>query len=457
MRIAVVGGGIAGLAAAWELRERADVLLYEPGRLGGCISTEPFDGQPVDCGPDAFITRVPDAIRLCEEAGVEDLVSPAAGRTLIWWGRKLRELPEGLVLGAPKRLGPLFRSGLLSPLGLLRAAGDLVMPATPYQNDVSVRELVSRRFGAQVADRLVDPLVGGIHAGRTADLSAEATVPQLVAATRSSRSLLLSLRSLPGGDPDTPIFAAPRAGMGRLVEKLAAGLKAAGVTIVSLAVEGLAPAGGRWRVEPAGDEVDGVVLAVPSQAAAAILGADAPGGLSRIRRASVVLVTLSFPQVDLPNGTNGILVPARSGLLTTACSFGSAKWPHWAVGGRTVLRVSTGRAGDDRGLRLDDGPLVERLSGEVQQLLGVTATPDKWRVSRWPDSFPQYEVGHRQLLEGVEAGLAARWPGVSVCGASYHGAGIPACIASGRSAAAKLADGLSEVQRRPPSTADWTG
>lgn len=435
-RVAVVGGGIAGLAAAWDLRGQSEVTVFEPGRIGGRILTEPFEGRDVDAGPDAFITRVPDALDLCGEIGVEDLVTPAAGRTLIWWQGRTRALPEGLVLGVPKRLGGLVRSGLIGPLGLVRAAGDLVLPHRPPADDVTVRELVVARFGAQVADRLVDPLVGAIHAGRTDSLSAQATVPQLMAAARRSRSLLLGLRSTPSGDPAAPIFAAPRRGMGELVERLTAALTAYGVRFQAVAIEAAARRDGRWFLEPGGDAYDAVVLAVPAGVARRILGPGAPEWLGTTPRASVTLVTLGYPRLDLPPGVNGILVPRGSGMLTTACSFGSQKWPHWAPGDRSVLRVSAGRLGEDQAIGLDDQALVARLAGEVRAVLGSRAEPESWRVSRWPEAFPQYQVGHRAAVEATEARIRREMPGVSLCGASYHGAGIPACIASGRGAAA---------------------
>ncbi len=275
MRVAIVGGGIAGLAAAWELRDqdRVEVTIYEPDRIGGKILTEPFEGRPVECGPDAFITRVPDAVALCAELGLDDLVGPEAGRTLLWWDGRLRELPEGLVLGVPKKLGPLVSSGLLSPAGMARAAADLVLPRRPPGEDISVRDLIAGRFGSQVADRLVDPLVGGIHAGRTDELSAAATVPQLVAASKSSRSLLLGLRRMPGPASSTePLFLTPRGGLAQLVERLATAIP----PVRPQAVDSVTADGGQWRVEPGDDPFDAVILAVPARDAARLLGGEAP-------------------------------------------------------------------------------------------------------------------------------------------------------------------------------------
>ena len=446
MRVAVIGGGIAGLAAAWELRSHAQVTVFEPAALGGRIQTGVFEGRPVDCGPDAFITRVPDALELCEELGIDDLVAPQEGRTLLWWQGRLRTLPDGLVLGVPKHFLPLATSGLLSPLGLIRAAGDLVLPRAPVNGDLSVRDLIARRFGPEVADRLVDPLVGGIHAGHTDALSADSTVPQLVAVARSSRSLLLGLRRMVASTPSGPIFLAPRQGLGALVDRLVERLAQAGVDFVGAAVSGLERDGRSWRTGPSGDPFDAVVVATGAAEAARILGSGAPPGLSEISAASVVLVTLGYGPLALPAGVNGALVPSQSGFLMTACSFGSAKWPHWSEPGRTVLRVSAGRDGDSRAMDLSDDQLVDRLSQEVGRALDIAEIPDQWRVSRYPNSFPQYRVGHARLVAGIAEGLGTTHPGVVVCGAAYHGAGIPACIASGRGAARSVFRAVSHSE-----------
>ena len=434
-----MGGGIAGLAAAWELSAHSEVTVFEPGHIGGRIVTEPFEGLSVEAGPDAFITRVPEALDLCAELGVNDLVSPSAGRTLIWWAGRTRELPEGLVLGVPRRLGPVIRSGLITPTGWIRAAGDLVLPNRLPDGDMSVRDLVAGRFGSQIADRLVDPLVGGIHAGTIAALSAEATVPQLLAAARRSRSLLVGLRRAAGGGPEGPIFATPRGGLSVLVDALVARLRDRSVLFESLAVSGLSRRQSRWWAEPSDTPFDGVVLATSAAVTARILGTEAPAGLGAVTTASVVLVTLGYPDLGLPPGINGVLVPRSSGLLTTACSFASAKWPHWAGPGRTILRVSTGRAGDDRAISMGDDELRDRLAEEIAQLTGRSVEPETHRVSRWPDSFPQYRVGHGNLVRAIEGELHVNFPGVEVCGSSYGGAGLPACISSGRSAGRRIA------------------
>jgi oxygen-dependent protoporphyrinogen oxidase len=440
VKVAVVGGGIAGLAAAWELREHAEVTVFEPGHVGGRLGTGIFAGQPVDRGADAFLTRVPDAVGLCEELGLAgELIAPAPGRTLLWWRNRLRPLPDGLVLGVPRRLGPLLRSGLLSPLGMARAGLDVVLPRRELPADVAVWDLVAARFGRQVASRLVDPLLGSIHAGRTEDLSAAATAPQLLAAARRSRSLLLGLRA--SGAPATgqPMFLAPRGGIGVLVDRLAAALGAVGVTVVPQHVAGLHPAGAGVELEPLGAYFDAAVLAVPAPDAARVLGEAAPPGLSAVTATSVTLVNMAWAAADLaaPDGVNGVLVSREEGRLMTACSFASHKWSQRPTPGRVVVRVSTGWSGDDRADRLGDEPLVDRLAEEVAAAVGAApgARPLDWQVNRWPRSFPRYRTGHLERVGEMERYLAAVAPQVALAGASYRGAGIPACIASGRRAA----------------------
>jgi oxygen-dependent protoporphyrinogen oxidase len=440
MKVAVIGGGISGLAAAWELKGRAEVTVFEPGRLGGKILTEDFDGHPVDCGPDSFITRDPAASELAAELGLADeLVAPAASGVLLWSGGRLRRLPEGLMLGTPRRLLPLALSGILSPAGVARAALGVLPTARVGrlrgaggdEGDLGVRELVARRYGAQVADRLVAPLVGSIHACPIDEVSARATVPQLLAPPAGIGRRRRAPASAAAGGRG-PAFLAPRAGMGALVERLSAG-----VQVVALRVEGVVKDGARLRVEPAGEAFDAAVVAVPAAEAALMLD---EAELKAIEAASVAVVTLGYAGLELPGGLSGVLIDSDNSppVLTTAISFASVKWPHNASPGRSVLRVSVGRAGDERWLALDDEALVERVASETSRILATSAVPDRARVNRWAGSFPIYKVGHLALLRRIETSLRRSIPSVRLCGASYRGAGVAACICSGRAAAAEV-------------------
>lgn len=448
MRFAIVGGGISGLAAAWDLSGHAgaEVTVFEPGRIGGKLLTSEFDGHPVDEGPDAFLVRTPEATSLCAELGIDDLVPPAAGRTLLWARGRLRPIPDGLVLGVPGRLGPVVRSGLLTPTGMLRAGLDLVLPRSSPAGDVSVGSLVRARFGGQVAERLVEPLLGGIHAAPVDELSTAVVAPHVLAAARSSRSLLLGLRRAAAGGPAGgrgPVFLAPRGGMGVLASRLEQALRDRGVRFSGAEVSDLAamedPAGVAITASGATDRFEAAVVAVPAPVAARLLGRAAPAGLADIAFTSVAVLTVAVPgaQWTPPAGFNGVLVTAGERRLMTACSFFTNKWPgNRPAGGASIVRVSAGRFGDGRVDELDDGELTGRLIAELGRAVGVPITPVATRLSRWPGSFPLYRVGHAETVERIGRELGTGTAGrVALAGSSYGGAGVPACVRSGRLAA----------------------
>ena len=449
----MVGGGIAGLAAAWEaVQAGARVTLVEADdRVGGKIRTEPFCGRPLDTGPDAFLAQVPEGRALAEEVGLGgDLIAPSATAASVWVGHRLRRLPAGLVLGIPTDLPALARSGICSPIGLARATLDLVLPGEAPTTDVAVGALVRRRLGRQVFERLVDPLLGGINAGRSDQLSLQAGVPQLAGAF-DRRSLILGARAqrraaVPTGQP---VFLTTAGGLGHLVDRLAQRLVEAGAVLhTGWGAAGLEAADHGWRVWRAQNRPDGtidaetadaVVLATPAQPTATLLAAVATPAASELRsieHASVAIVALAYPTTSLGHtlAGSGFLVPRRQGWLMTACSWASSKWPAVAPAGMAVLRVSAGRAGDRRALRLADEDLVRRLHIEVRTAMGATDEPTAWRVSRWTDGFPQYAPGHLDKVARIEAALPA---GIEVAGAAYRGVGIPSCIRQGRAAATR--------------------
>ncbi len=455
-RVAVVGGGITGLAAAHALQAAgAEVVLLEAGdRLGGKIHTEDFDGLPVDTGPDAFLARVPWATALCRELGLGDqLVSPSSG-AWIWSRGRLHALPDGLVLGVPARLRPLARSGILSPLGRARAGLDVVLPRRTGRagdGDVAVGRLVRARLGHEVAERLVDPLVGGINAGDADHLSTAAAVPQLADVARRHRSLVLGLRAQRRAnppDPAAPVFYSLPGGLGVLVDALAAALGAVDVRMRTR-VTALTPAPGGFRLDTEGPDgpadlpVGAVVLATPAFVTAPLLAGHVPAAaahLGAIEHASVALTLMAFPSAAVPGpleGT-GLLVPRPERTLTTAVTWASSKWPHLARPDRVLLRVSAGRHGDRRALELDDGDLVSALLPELERIMGIRDAPAGWRVHRWERSFPQYTPGHLDRVAAVEAAVAEALPGVALAGAAYRGVGIPACIRQGQQAAQRV-------------------
>ncbi|HEX2782171.1 MAG TPA: protoporphyrinogen oxidase [Ilumatobacteraceae bacterium] len=438
-RIAVIGGGITGLAAAHAVvSDGAQVVLFETrSTVGGVIRTTPFAGHPaIDEGADAFLARVPWAVDLARAVSLGDtLTSPAAGRAAVWWNG-LHDIPEGLLLGLPTDVFALARSPLLSPRGKLRAATEVLRPRSNSDVD-SIGSYVRSRFGDEVHERLVDPLVGSIYAADTDDFSL-AAIPQLAELAAHSRSVLLARRRS-SAPPSGPVFYAPAAGMGALVEAIAATVIAAGGELrCDRTIGELAADGERWRVD--GEQFDGVVLACPARAAAALLlgfEASIASTLAAIPTAGVALLTLALPAEPWParlRGLSGYLVPKPQQRLVTAVSFGSQKWAHWASPDHVVLRVSLGRDGLPA-LHLSDGDLLAAARAELETHLGVKSDPTAVRVSRWPDSFPQYRPHHGAAIAATERLLPR---GIALAGASYHGIGIPACIRSAQQAARVL-------------------
>jgi oxygen-dependent protoporphyrinogen oxidase len=420
-RYAVVGGGIAGLAAAHDLARGGDeVVLHEASdRVGGKLQTETFAGTAVDLAPDAFLARRPEAVELCDELGLRDrLVNPASGSSYVWSRGALRPVPKGQVLGVPTDFLALARSGILSAAGVARAALEPWLPGHPLLDDATIGAVVGARYGRETLERLVDPLLGGINAGDTDLLSIDTVAPQIAAAARADRSLTRALRPVVGTPPTGPLFYGLRGGMVTLVDALVAAIESAGGRIETGSRVG-APA----DLDVADLDVDGVVWAIPRP--------------DLVAYSSVTLVLFAYPDhtITRPLDASGFLVPRTEGLLMTACSWASTKWAHLAAPGRFQLRVSAGRFGDDRAAGMTDTEVVTRLREELALTMGVAGEPIDVAVHRWPQAFPQYAPGHLGLLREKIAGSPST---VSLAGAVVSGVGIPACIGSGRAAAARL-------------------
>ena len=455
-RVVVVGAGVSGLATAYFLRERlgpgADVLLLEAAsRAGGKVHTASVAGNPVDTGPDAFLSRAPELRRLVDSLGLADLVvEPRSTGTFIWSRGRLRPLPPGTAFGLPERLWPLLRSGLLSPTAVARAGLDLVLPRTVLPEDPSVADVVRPRFGAGVYDRLVAPLLGGVHAGDPARLSATSTVPEIAAMARSGRSLYLTLRrrrrSAPPatGRPSAPLVSL-RGGLTALTRRLTEELGPDTVRTGTPARTIERDPAGHYVVRTDQGIVTArqVVLATPAYVAAGLVADLAPRAAALLREieyVDVANVTLAFrrDQVPtLPAGT-GFLVPPVEGELVVGCSWLSQKWPQPAAAGDHVLvKVMVGRSGDSRWLAMDDAELVRRVREALDRMLGIAADPVESLVQRWPGAMPQYVVGHAARLSALDAALAAT-PGLLVTGAAYRGVGLAGCVAQADATATSL-------------------
>jgi oxygen-dependent protoporphyrinogen oxidase len=441
MHVVVVGAGITGLAAAYEAtRAGARVTVLEGGRrIGGKLAVSEVGGVQVDEGAESLLVRVPDGVGLLGELGL-DLVPPATSSAAVWSRGALRPLPARTLLGIPTDLASLARSEVLSARGLNRVLLDLARPGGPTVTDISVGELVGRRLGREVVERLVDPLLGGVYAGRADALSLQATLPQLVPHLARHRSLVLAARAgLPAATAGGSPFGTLPAGLGTLPQHLATAARAD--IRLRTTVRGLTRTPTGWRLtlgsaaEPAALEADAVVLAVPAAPAARLLAGVTPTAaaeLAGLDYASVALVTLVLERPVDGTGS-GFLVPAVEGRTTKAVTYSSRKWGHLPQL-PFVLRGSVGRHGEAADLQRTDEELVAAVSADLEHISGPLPRVLDSRVTRWGGSLPQYAVGHLDLVRRVREAVA-RQPRLAVAGAAYDGVGIPICIRSGRGAA----------------------
>lgn len=451
VRVVVVGGGIGGLAAAWWLAEdpRVDVLLLEgAAAVGGKLRAAEVGGVRVDVGAEAMLHRRPEGIALAREAGLE-LVHPTPATSRLWTRGRLRALPRTL-MGVPMDVDSVRQSGALSDAGLARLQAEPEAP-TPLDGDVSVGDLVAARLGDEVTDRLVEPLLGGVYAGRAREISVRAAVPQL-AALAARGPLLPQAAALPRSD--APVFAGIPGGMARLPQTLVAGGRFEVRTATPVRELHRGADGWRLTTGPTTDErridADIVVLAVPPAAAARLLDDAAPtaaADLAGIETASSVVVTLAYRAADAGAvtglGASGFLVPPIEGRAIKAATFSFAKWDWVAHAGRDLilLRTSLGRHRETAALQVDDAELVGRSLIDLAEATGLAATPVDTHVQRWGGGLPQYSVGHLDRVARIRAAVA-ELPGLAVCGAAYDGVGIPAVIGSARAAVDQVLRGL---------------
>lgn len=453
--VVVVGAGITGLVAARDLAiGGAHVTLVDPATPGGKLRASTFDGGLLDEAADGFLARVPEGVELCAELGLDgDLVSPAVRRAHLWSHGALRMLPEANVMGVPTDLDELAASGIVSPAGLEAVRRDLDEPLHAPAGDVTIGSIVRARLGDEVHERLVDPLVGGINAGDTDNLSLAATVPQLDAALRSGAGSLIEacrMQRAAAVDPERPVFYAPRGGMHALVAALVADLERRQVELDSVAADAVDVEGSGWQVGLSDGRTisaDAVVVTTPAPAAARLVHRHAPASaelLAAIPYASVAMVSLAVDRslVDRDLDGSGFLVPRPERRAITACSWTSTKWPHLAGDSTVWLRASVGRDGDPTGLDLPDDELVTAVMADLAEMMALRGRPVDVRVTRWTDSLPQYRVGHLARVADLEADLASRCPTLVVAGAALRGLGVPACIRQGRAAARAVAAAL---------------
>jgi protoporphyrinogen/coproporphyrinogen III oxidase len=464
--VAVVGGGIAGLVAAYRLglRENGDrppsVTVFEAGgRTGGKLHTIELAGMPVEAGADSFVVRKPWAIELCKELGLgEDLVKPGAEGAFVWTGGRLVAFPERSAFGIPAGAGEVLKWPGLSWNGRVRALIDLYRPASKGDVDSSLGAMIRRRLGPEALRVLVGPLLSGIHAGDPDRMSVAATFPELLAWERGRGSLLRGARAAwKSAEADRgPLFATLWHGLSSLVDTLESSIGPDRIR-VGRRVDSVRRDGHGFLVEAAGEgvRVDAVVLATSAIEAAGLVkevSRRAADVLAAIPYVSTAAVFLVYPEAT------GDRLPARTGFVVplgertiAACTFLSRKWPREEYGGRAVVRCFVGRAGAEEALALDDEELVKLVAAEVGKAVGLEARPDHAQVVRWPQAMPQYEVGHLERVRTIEQTMAATAPGLFVTGSAYRGVGVADCVRQANETADLVRAHLQELEAHGPA------
>lgn len=442
-RLVVVGAGITGLAAAFEWRRRRpddEIVVLEAGdRIGGKLHRIELAGHWYDTGAEAVLARVPEAVRLVDHLGLADrLVAPATTQAFVVLPDGRHPLPAGTVLGVPASADGL--DGILSPAGAARVRAEAGLPRLALGGDVAVGALLRERLGDEVVDRLVEPLLGGVYAGRADELSLAATMPGLAAQLPAAGSVLAAAAAFreagarSRGDADGPVFATVSDGMGALPEALVA----ASGAVVRLRT----PAHGLRRtrtglaisvgtaVAPEELAAGAVLVTAPATKAARLLGDVAPDAvepLQGIPYASMAVVAMAFPAQDVDAGS-GLLVPPMTGRLVKGVTVSSAKWPHLAEGEALLVRASVGRFRDESELQRSDDDLTAAVVADVAELLELDRRePLATRIVRWGGGLPQYLVGHPARVDAVRTAVSAV-PGLGIAGAAFRGVGVPACI-----------------------------
>jgi len=453
--VVIVGAGIAGLAAAYELSRRgvSFVVLERAPRAGGLILSEQIDGFTIDGGPDALLVQKPDAIRLCEELGIGERLVPTKLPRLAYVqrGGRLHALPSASILGIPTRVGPFVRTSLFTWPGKLRMGAELFVPPRRDHADESIGMFMTRRFGREAATYLAEPLLAGIHAGDVDVLSVRALFPRFVEAEAKYGSLLRAFRhrSGPPASADGPFRSLP-GGLSELVDALVRRIGEEHVR-TGTAVACLSGQAGFVVRTIAGDTFPSraIVLAAPAYVTSSIVR-DRDEELSRlcaqIPYTSTATVALGFRReaVAHPLNGSGFVVPRVEDASILAASWLSSKWPHRAPDDHVLLRTFFGGARDPKALERSDVELVSRARSTLRPLLGISGEPVVTRVYRWERSSAQHEVGHLDRMAAIERALA-RHPGLFVTGSGFRGVGIPDCVADGRATAKAVAGWLAQT------------
>tara|TARA_R110002072_G_scaffold284006_1_gene447850 strand:- start:61178 stop:62659 length:1482 start_codon:yes stop_codon:yes gene_type:complete len=469
-RVAVIGGGISGLAAAHQLLKldpSLDVTLYESGdRIGGVIKTTRKDGFLIEGAADNFITTSPTAIDLCKDLGLGDELiqtNSGGGGAMVVSRGNLEPIPPGFMVMAPSRLWPILATKILSPMGKLRSGMEVFVPRKKQTDDESLRSFICRRFGTEMFERLVQPLVGGIYTADPTRLSVAATMPRFLDMERDHGSLIRGMMagrrkkkhsSENRGGARYSQFMTLRGGMSRLIDALGNSLPSDNVRLNSR-VSDLSKDDDGWLIrteDGQASHADAVIVASPANHASAMLrrvDTKMARRLSNIQYASCAVVSLAFrrDQIKTAIDSFGFVVPHIENHFILSCSFSSEKYDGRAPDGTILMRVFIGGAMQPGLLRMPDQQLIELAHWELAKLMDIEGEPILRHITRQTHAMPQYHVGHKQRIAEINEQLEHH-PTLALAGSSLSGVGVPGCIDSGQKAAARVLAGLKEVDAK---------
>ncbi len=470
--VVVVGGGITGLSAAWSLQQSAAqegrplryTLLEQGNRWGGKVQTEQVHGfgeQPfiLEAGPDAFLTRKPWALELAQALGLgERIISTRRdhNRTFVLHHGEPVPLPEGLNLLVPTRSLPFLRSPLFSPWGKLRVGLEWFIPPRRDANDETLACFVQRRLGAEMLDKLGEPLLGGVYNGDPQRQSMQATFPHFPALEKQYGSLLRGMRRQPPAPSDLPPFISFSTGTHELVQALTASLSGDLRLKCAVCALEMLPGDHYGIVTERGDRLlaDAVLLATPADVTASLLARIAPqaaASLQSIRYAGIGTLYLAYRREDVPHPLDGfgMVIPGSARRAMDGMTWTSSKWAQRAPDGHVLLRVFFGGPRTRPLLDVDDDQLLAAVRGELRTSLGIWHAPLFYRIYRWHDGYPQYDLGHLERVQAAQTGLP---PGVMIAGSAYDGVGVPDCVRQGQAAASRILAHLTARQPEYTST-----
>ncbi len=476
-RVAIIGGGLSGLAAAHRLLELTpiqnvpiEISLFEASdRIGGVMGTQRIGKYLVETGADSFITNKPWAVNLCKRLGLADRLIPTDEtfrRSLVLRKGKPLEVPDGFQLLAPVKIWPVLKSGIFSPWGKLRMAMEYFLPRRNSDNDESLASFVRRRFGNEVLERLVQPLVGGIYTSDPEQLSLKATLPRFLEMEREHRSLIRALRKSAAQTSQSDehasgarygLFTTPKGGISELLETLSERIRTQAKVHLNSPITSLHKERNQtWRLEfgdGSADTFDAVVIAVPAYQAAKLLqqtDQELSGMLGSIDYASSAIVVSGHKLSDIkhPMDAFGLVIPAIEKRRILAVSFTSRKFPDRAPDGCVQLRTFVGGAMQPEELKQTDQELANTVQQELADIFGITVEPDFSHIARWDNAMPQYHLGHLEKVEQIETRVKSH-PALALAGNAFRGVGIPDCIHSGEQAAESVFGRLFDGIRNP--------